>query len=62
MIADADCLGFNKESKYSDLGFDKESYRGIFRILTSFDYRKLSLFAISKKVPFFIKSALSVQY
>ena len=27
MIPDADCLGFDKESIYSDLGFDKESYR-----------------------------------
>ena len=25
MIPDADCLGFDKESMYSDLGFDKES-------------------------------------
>ena len=24
MIPDADCLGFGKESMYSDLGFDKE--------------------------------------
>ena len=27
MILDADCLSFDKESIYSDLGFDKESYR-----------------------------------
>ena len=27
MIPDADCLGFDKESIYSDLGFEKESYR-----------------------------------
>ena len=27
MIPDADCLGFDKESIYSNLGFDKESYR-----------------------------------
>ena len=26
MIPDNDCLGFDKESIYSDLGFDKESY------------------------------------
>ena len=25
MIPDADCLGFDNESMYSDLGFDKES-------------------------------------
>ena len=30
MIPDADCLGFDKESRYSDLGFDKESIEGIF--------------------------------
>ena len=30
MIPDADCLGFDKESIYSDLGFDKESIQGIF--------------------------------
>ena len=24
IISDADCLGFDKESMYSDLGFDKE--------------------------------------
>ena len=27
MIRDADCLSFDKESIYSDLGFDKESYK-----------------------------------
>ena len=27
MIPDADCLGFDKESIYSDLSFDKESSR-----------------------------------
>ena len=27
MIPDAECLGFDKESMYSDLGFDKETYR-----------------------------------
>ena len=27
MISDADSLDFDKESTYSDLGFDKESYR-----------------------------------
>ena len=27
MIPDNDCLGFDKESIYSDLGFDKECYR-----------------------------------
>ena len=27
MIPDNDCLGFDKESIYSDLGFDKEYYR-----------------------------------
>ena len=27
MIPDAECLSFDKESIYSDLGFDKESYR-----------------------------------
>ena len=31
MIPDADCLGFDKESIYSDLGFDKESYRAYLR-------------------------------
>ena len=30
MIPDADCLGFNKESIYSDLGFDKEFIQGVF--------------------------------
>ena len=27
MIPDADCVDFDKESIYSDLAFDKESYR-----------------------------------
>ena len=27
MIPETDCLGFDKKSIYSDLGFDKESYR-----------------------------------
>ena len=31
MIPDADCLGFDKESLYSDLGFDKESHRAYLR-------------------------------
>ena len=31
MIPDADCLGFDKESIYSDLGCDKESYRAYLR-------------------------------
>ena len=30
MIPDADCLGFDKESLYSDLGLDKESMQSIF--------------------------------
>ena len=30
MIPEAGCLGFGKESIYSDLGFDKESIRGLF--------------------------------
>ena len=33
MISDADCLGFDKESKYGDLVFDKESIQGIFYII-----------------------------
>ena len=33
MIPDADCLGFDKESIYSDLGFDKESYRAYLRFI-----------------------------
>ena len=31
MIPDAECLSFDKESVYSDLGFDKESYRAYLR-------------------------------
>ena len=31
MIPDADCLGFDKESIYSDTGSDKESYRACLR-------------------------------
>ena len=31
MIPDADCLGFDKESTYSDLGFNKESHRAYLR-------------------------------
>ena len=31
MIPDAECLSFDKESIYSDLGFDKESYRAYLR-------------------------------
>ena len=31
MIPYADCRGFDKESIYSDLGFDKESYRAYLR-------------------------------
>ena len=31
MIPDADCLGFDKESIYSDLGFDKESFKTYLR-------------------------------
>ena len=34
MIPDADCLGFDKESIYSDLGFDKESYRPYLRSIS----------------------------
>ena len=30
MISDADCLGFDKESKYGDHVFDKESIQGRF--------------------------------
>ena len=30
MIPDANYLGFDKESRYSDLGFDKESIEGTF--------------------------------
>ena len=30
MILGADCLGFDKESIYSDIGLDKESIQGIF--------------------------------
>ena len=33
MISDADCLGFDKESKYGDHVFDKESIQGIFQII-----------------------------
>ena len=44
MIPDADCLGFDKESLYSDLGFEKEFIQGIFQIYFAFDYRKLPLF------------------
>ena len=45
MIPYADCLGFDKESIYSDPGFDKESMQGILQAYIAFDYRKLSLFA-----------------
>ena len=45
MISDADCLGCDKESIYSDLGFDKESIQAIFQIYFTFDYQKLPLFA-----------------
>ena len=49
MIPDADCLGCDKESIYSDLGcdkesiysdlgFDKESIQAIFQIYFTFDY------------------------
>ena len=31
MIPDADCLRFDKESIYSDVGFDKESYKAYLR-------------------------------
>ena len=30
MIPDADCVGFDKESMYSDLDFDKESIQDMF--------------------------------
>ena len=40
MIRDADCLSFDKESIYSDLGL-----QGIFKIYIAFDYLKLPLFA-----------------
>ena len=58
MIPDADCLGFDKESIYSDLGFDKESYRAYLgsRLRSTIercpfcDFRKSSLFY--KKCPF----------
>ena len=33
MISDADSLDFDKESTYSDLGFDKESYRAYLRFI-----------------------------
>ena len=44
MIPDADCLGFDEESIYSDLGFAKESCRAYLRSRL-FDYWKLPLFA-----------------
>ena len=31
MIPDADCLGFDKKSIYSDLSFDKKSHRAYLR-------------------------------
>ena len=61
MIPDADCLGFDKESINSDLGFDEKSYRaylGSTLRLTIESYP----FCDFKKVPFFIKSALSGRY
>ena len=62
MIPDADCLGFDKESIHSDLCFDKESYRAHEGSRLRSTIESFPLFAISKKVPFFIKSALSSQY
>ena len=58
MILDADCLSFDKESIYSDLGFDKESYRAYLgsRLRSTIescpfcDFKKSSLFY--KKCPF----------
>ena len=58
MIPDADCLGFDKESIYSDLGFDKESYRAYLgsRLRSTMEsfpflrFQKSSLF--HKKCPF----------
>ena len=46
MIRDADCLSFDKESIYSDLGFDKESYRAYLRSI---------LRSTIKGCPFFVK-------
>ena len=37
MIPDADCLGFNKESIYSDLDIDKEHIQDIFQIYIAFE-------------------------
>ena len=62
MIPDADCLGFDKESIYSNLGFDKESYRAYLGSRLRSTIESYPFFEISRKVPFFIKSALSGQY
>ena len=58
MIPDADCLDFDKECIYSDLGFDKGSYRAYLgsRLRSTIesapfcDFKKSFLF--HKKCPF----------
>ena len=52
MIPDADCLGFDKESIYSDLGFDKESYRAYLGSRLSSTIESYPFLRFQKKFPF----------
>ena len=52
MIPDADCLGFDKESIYSDLGFDKESYRAYLGSRLRSPIESCRFLRFQKKFPF----------
>ena len=52
MIPDAECLGFNKESLYSDLGFDKESYGAYLGSRLRSTIESFPFWRFQKKFPF----------
>ena len=52
MIPDADWLGFDKESIYSDLDFDKESYRAYLGSKLRSNIKSWPFLRFQKKLPF----------